>query len=76
MERTTCRYATKVDSPEWVWTCRIESAYGEGMLVALITIGAITLAALFKRLLIRRKHKLPYRRPESHWPRRSYREPS
>lgn len=54
----------------------MESAYGQAMLVALITIGAITLAALLKLLLIRRKHKLPYRRPESHWPRRSYREPS
>jgi len=35
-----------------------------------------TLVVLIKRLFIRKKHPLPYRRPESRWPRRSYREPS
>jgi hypothetical protein len=35
-----------------------------------------TIAYLLKRLFIRQKPPLPYRRPVSHWPRRSYREPS
>jgi len=47
------------------------------MLAKLIqAVTVTTLAVLVKRLLIRRKPKLPYRRPESTWPRRSYREPS
>lgn len=35
-----------------------------------------TIALLIKRLLVRQKSKLPYRQPESNWPRRSYRKPS
>lgn len=35
-----------------------------------------TIVLLIKRLFVRQKSKLPYRQPESNWPRRSYRNPS
>ncbi|HEU4684066.1 MAG TPA: hypothetical protein VFS39_06155 [Nitrospira sp.] len=37
-----------------------------------IVIGAL----LFKRLITRKPRRLPYRKAESKWPQRSYREPS
>ena len=47
------------------------------MLTRLLQVtGIATIALLLKRLLIRKKSPLPYRRPNTSWHRRSYREPS
>jgi hypothetical protein len=35
-----------------------------------------TIALLIKRLITRKKSPLPYRRPDSNWPKHSYRKPS
>jgi len=47
------------------------------MLARLFTaLSLATLAILFKRLVIRKPPARPYRKAESKWPTRSYREPS
>ena len=40
------------------------------------TLSLMTLAVLFKRLVTRKPPSPPYRKAESKWPSRSYREPS
>mgnify|MGYP003444200811 len=40
------------------------------------TLSLMTLAVLFKRLVTRKPPSRPYRKAESKWPSRSYREPS
>jgi hypothetical protein len=47
------------------------------MLIRLLQVtGIATIVFFLKRLLIRQKSPLPYRRPSTGWHRRSYREPS
>ena len=56
-------------------TSAVNTKYG--ILARFITALSITtLAILFKRLVIRKPRSLPYRKPESKWPRRAYRPPS
>lgn len=42
----------------------------------LAALSLTTIAVLFKRLVIRKQRPLPYRKAETNWSRRGYREPS
>lgn len=64
-------------SGSYVFDTLVVEGYRDRMFARLFSILSLaTLVLLFKRLVTRRPPSRPYRKAESKWPSRSYREPS